>query len=262
MSVLVSVLISVYNGEKYIKQAVESILNQTEEDWEMVIINDASTDKSPEIILELANHEPRIKFITNEKNLGLTKSLNRGLKECEGEYIARLDADDVSNRERLKIQMDFMENNKEVALCGSQGMYISEDGKKLGEKNLPTHYKDIKDKLLFNNQFIHSSLFLRRAVIDKVGFYNESFKTSQDYELVLRLAKNYPVVNLTERLVSWRVHPGSISWISKKQEWDAIRARWLGITKYNYPKLKGLFNIFLRLGWFIFPQTLKRRHYS
>jgi len=251
----------VYNGAKYLEQSLQSILGQTLKDWELVVIDDGSTDATPEI-LDHWSKDKRVKIITNESNLGLTKSLNLGLRECFGKYVARWDGDDVCDPERLQKQYEFMEANPELALCGSQGWYLDEKGERIKEKNLPVDYDAIQAKLLFNNQFIHSSLFIRRSVIEQEGFYNESFKTSQDYELVLRLAKKYPVMNLTERLVDWRVGKNSLSWSSKRQEWDAIRARWWAITKYGYAKLSGLYHIILRLIWLLIPQALKRRRYA
>ena len=252
---------SVYNGALYVKEAVVSILKQTYRDWELIIINDASTDKTLEILNDLATTDDRIKIITNAENIGLTKSLNRGLLECSGEFVARMDADDVASSDRLEKQYDFMQTHLDVAVCGSQGIYIDHNGNKIGDKDLKLSSDDIKKKLLFNNQCIHSSLFFRKSIVDELGGYNEQFKTSQDYELIVRIAKKYQVVNLKDRLIHWRVHPGSVSWASKKQEWDAIRVRWWAITKYDYSKLKGLPNIFLRLGWLVFPQTLKRKRY-
>src|SRR3989344_5781814 len=115
----ISVLMPAYNARKYIGEAIESILNQTFKDFEFIIINDCSTDKTKKIIEEYANKDARIKLINNATNLGLTKSLNIGLKEARGEYVARLDADDVALPERLEKQYEFMEKNKETTLVGA-----------------------------------------------------------------------------------------------------------------------------------------------
>ena len=258
----ISILMPVHNGAKYLPKVIENILAQTFVDFELVMINDGSTDSSWRIMSELVTKDQRIKLITNTDNLGITKSLNIGLEKCQGKYIARADVDDLYDPDRLKEQYEFMEAEPDVALCGSLGWYIDEGGQKVGEKNLPLKYSEIKEKLLFNNQFIHSSLFIRKSILDKEGFYNESFKASQDYELVVRLARKYRLVNLPNRLVSWRVSHNSLSWSGKRQEWDAIRTRYWAITKYGYPKLKGLNNILLRLIWFVVPQRLKIRRYK
>ena len=257
----VSVIMSVYNGERYVSEAIESILQQSFSDWELIVIDDNSSDGSSVIIRQYLAQDQRVKLINNEQNFGLTKSLNIGIKDSTGKYIARLDADDSCLPDRLQKQYDFMEAHPEMAVCGSCGNYIDESGEVVGKKTLPTEYREIKKKLLFNNQFIHSSLFICRAMIDKEGGYDESFRTSQDYELMLRIASKYPVANLPEQLVNWRVGEGSISWSSKRQEWDAIRARWVAVARYGYPKLNGLTNIILRLGWLALPQTFKMKRY-
>ncbi len=258
----ISVLMAVYNDEKYVQEAIDSILSQSFFDLELIIVDDGSSDNSTHIINEMAKIDNRIKVISHAQNRGLTKSLNIGLRVCRGQYIARCDADDLCEPQRLQKQYDIMEKNLDIALCGSQGWYIDTTGKKIGQKNVPLTYTDIKNKLLYNNQFIHSSLFMRKDVLDKEGYYNKVFKKSQDYELVLRLARTYKVINLKERLVSWRVAPNSISWSGKSQELYAIKARWYAIRKYDYAKLLGLFHIILRMGWLLLPQSFKRRRYS
>ena len=257
----ISVILSAYNSEKYIGEAIESVLDQTYVHFECIIINDCSTDKTLEIIKTYAKLDNRISIINNKKNLGLTKSLNKGISKSSGKYIARIDADDICEHSRFEKQLKYMEANPEVAVCGSLGTYIDENGKNLGVKNLPLSSKDLKNKLLFNNQFIHSALFIRKSVLDTVGSYDESFKTSQDYELLLRIAEKYPVINLADPLVKWRIHRNSISWKSKKQERDAIRARWLAVTKYHYPKIKGLILISIRIIWMIIPLSVKKKRY-
>src|SRR3989339_514356 len=254
---VISVLMSVYNGEKFLAESVRSILGQTFKDFEFIILDDGSTDSTMPILDELAKSDLRVKIIKNEKNLGLTLSLNKGLNCCIGKYIARQDVDDVSSLWRLEKQLAYMEANPEVILSGSCGSYIDENSKKVCEKKLPLSYLEIKRKLMFNNQFIHSSLMIRRDVLQKEGGYNKEFGRAQDYELILRLASKYPVANLGENLVSRRLSTISLSWQSKKQEWDAIRARWWGMTKYGYSILQGMLNIILRLNWFLIPQKIK-----
>jgi len=261
MKVEVSVLLSVYNGEKNLKETIESILRQTFSEFEFIIVDDGSTDQTANILKIYCKQDERIKIISNRSRNGFTMSLNIGLRCCTGRYIARLDADEIADSQRLEKQYLFMENNPNIVLCGSQGFYIDELGNKTGEKDLPVTDEAIKAKLLFNNQFIHSSLFLRKNILDKEGVYNESFITSQDYELILRLAAKYKMINLSDRLIGWRVKSNSISWTSKRQEWDAIRARWWAITRYGYPKIIGFINIILRFGWLILPQKLKIKRY-
>ncbi len=260
MEIKVSVIMSAYNAEQFIAQAVDSILAQSFGDFELIIINDGSADRTKSIIEQYVQQDSRI-VLLDQENTGLTKALNNGIKIARGNYIARMDADDIAEPDRLERQYQFMEKNSEYALCGSRAWFIDENNKKLFKKELPITNDSIKKKLLFNNQFVHSSLFIRKSILDEMGFYNEDFKKSQDYELVLRFASKYQIANLEDCLVLWRVNSKSISWSSKNQEKDAIRARWLAVRKYNYSFVKGVANIVLRLAWMIVPQSIKmKRH--
>jgi len=241
---------STHNGERYLKQSIESILNQSFRDFEFLIINDGSTDNTSEVLSRYAKQDDRIKIIDNTENIGLTKSLNKAIAEARGEYIARMDDDDISFTSRLEKQLKFMENNPAVVLCGSLALVINDKGEEINKKGLVVSYKDIKKKLLFNNQFIHSSLFFKK----EIGLYNESFERAQDYEFILRIASKHQVANLPEYLVKWRSRPDSLSFSGTKQQKYAIRARWWAITKYGYPKLKGLLHILLRIGYLLWPK--------
>jgi len=246
----ISVIMSVCNGQKYLKQSIESILVQTFRDFEFLIVNDGSTDETQQILEQYAKQDQRIRIIVNSQNLGLTKSLNKAIKTAGGDYIARMDDDDISMPTRFEKQWRFMEQNPSVALCGSLALMINEKGEEIGRKNLAVKFQDIKKKLLFNNQFIHSSLFFKKAL----GLYDESFMRAQDYEFVLRASAKHQVVNLPEYLVKWRVREGSLSFSGTKQQRCAIKARYWAITKYSYPKLKGLFHILLRTAYLLWPK--------
>src|SRR3989338_3332237 len=153
----ISVIMSVYNGELYVDSTIRSMLQQEQcPDFEFIIINDCSLDKTGEILEDWQKKDSRIVVLKNEKNLGLTKSLNKALAHATGTYIARIDADDIADSLRLSKQFAFMELNKDVALCGSFGWIIDADGHRIREKKFPTAYTEIKKKLLYNNQFIHS----------------------------------------------------------------------------------------------------------
>ncbi|MCG2689725.1 glycosyltransferase [Candidatus Parcubacteria bacterium] len=254
----VSVVMATCNGERFLSLAVESILKQTFKEFEFLIVNDYSTDKTSDLLKEFALKDERIKVIENTENLGLTKSLNKALKEAKGKYIARMDDDDISLEERLQKQFDFMEAHSDFALIGSLADIIDETGKVIGEKKLALDYKALKKKLLFNNQLVHSSWFLRSSVLKEVGFYSEEFKKAQDYELLLRIAAKHPVCNLPEKLIQWRKRGDSLSFKDNLQQKYALKARWLAITKYGYPKLKGLFYIVVRLVWLLIPLKLKK----
>lgn len=206
----VTVLMSAYNSESYLLESLDSILNQTFQDFEFLIINDGSTDQTRDIILSL--DEPRINLIDNEQNLGLTRSLNKGLRLAKGEFIARQDADDISEPERLQHQVDFLEAHPEIALLGTWHKEVDAEGNFSGMWTLPSDWLQIRWALLFYTPFVHSSVMIRKAtVLQKVGFYNEDFSYSQDYELWSRIAQNLPVFSLKERLVKTRVNPFSMT---------------------------------------------------
>lgn len=243
----ISVVMASHNGERFIKQAIDSILGQTYADFEFLIVDDGSTDLTAIILQEYSKRDQRIKIITNSQCLGLTKSLNIAIRQAQGEFIARMDDDDICLKNRFATQVKFLNKNTQVALCGTFGLIINENGEEIGKKNLAIGYIEIKKHLLFNNQFIHPSLMMRKVILDKEGFYDEKFKKAQDYELVLRLARKYQVVNLPDRLIKWRMLATSISHQNREQKKFAIKARWQAITKYGYPKLKGLFHIIIRI---------------
>ena len=208
----ISVLMGVYNGDRFVKETVESILNQTFEDFEFIIVNDASSDNTPEILRSYANKDSRIIIIKNDCNLGLTKSLNKGLSKCKGIYIARLDADDVAVKNRLQEQYSYMQNYPETAFLCSDVSVIGEQGQKLKEVYLNPRQLPVEQFLLFDGSLIHSAMFFRRDVICKLDGYNENYLTRQDLELWLRaLRLGYKIDILHDKLILLRYHQASLS---------------------------------------------------
>jgi glycosyltransferase involved in cell wall biosynthesis len=206
----VTVLMAVYHGERYIREAVESILCQTFRDFQFLIINDGSTDNTRDLILSY--DDPRIVLVDNEHNVGQTRSLNRGLDLAAGELIARQDADDISEPERLAKQVAFLDRHPEVALLGTWYKEIDLHGTVVGDRKLPCNTTDIRWSLLFFCPFVHSSAMLRKSVVSKqIGFYKEALACSQDYELWHRIARRFPVANLPEPLVRLRTTPWSMT---------------------------------------------------
>ena len=212
----VTVLMPVYNGEKYLHEAIKSILNQTFMDFEFIIIHDPSTDRTAEILQSY--HDPRIKIINNEKNIGLTRSLNKGLKIARGEYIARMDADDVSIPERLEKEVNFLNQNRNIGLVGTYYLLINENGNVLHAVRPLTDDRELKEKLFIENQFGHGSVMFRRECIEKVGFYREEIEPAEDHDLWLRIAEFFEVANIPEFLYKWRLNFNSVSVARKKQQ--------------------------------------------
>jgi len=223
----VSVIMSVYNGEKYLREAIESILNQTFTDFEFIIVNDGSTDSSLEIIKSY--DDERIKIIDNKKNIGLTKSLNKALKQACGEYIARQDADDVSLPNRFEEQIKYFEEHPEIAVLGTNVYKINKEGEVIGKGIV---LANPGNEILKTNQFRHGSVMFKKGVTDKLGGYNELFKLSQDYELWLRIAKHYGVRNLTQMLYKLRFHDENI-WSSKIEKGALYHLLAIRLTRNN-----------------------------
>lgn len=197
----VSVVMSVYNGKRYLREAVESILNQTFTDFEFLIVDDGSTDSTWVILTEYADGDQRVRLFKNEENIGLTKSLNKGLKLAKGEYIARHDADDVSLPNRFKLQTRFLDEHLEVGAIGSFAEVINEQGISLGQSQVPIEHESIQAYLLVNNCLYHSSLMARRSLVETLGGYNEELRYAQDYDLWWRLSKLARLANLPNKLI-------------------------------------------------------------
>jgi len=202
----VSVLMPVYNGEAFLREAIESILNQTFSNFEFLIINDGSTDQTEHIINSY--HDPRIVVIENPQNLGLTKSSNIGVQRARGEYVMRMDADDISLPVRIEKMVNYLDKNKEVGLIGSSYVEIDDNGKELMVTELPTDNESIQKELLSRNAFC-SEMF-RRSCMEDVGGYREEIKYGEDYDLSLRIAEKCKVGNINEVLYKYRINLESI----------------------------------------------------
>lgn len=213
----ISVIMSTYNKERFIREAIDSILNQTLSGFEFIIVNDGSVDKTAEILQGYT--DPRIKVVNNEKNLGLTKSLNIGLKLAKGGYIARMDVDDISLPQRFQIQADFLDKNLNVGLLGTSVIQIDEEGKVITEISMITESVKLKEELYLRNLFCHGSIMMRRECIEKVRGYREEFRYAQDYDLYLRIIEYTEVANLGDFLYKWRITTDCVS-IANKPEQD------------------------------------------
>lgn len=197
---------AVYNGEKYLAAAVRSIRAQSYTDFELIVVNDGSTDQTENILREIP--DPRIRVITNPKNLGLPKSLNIGITEAKGEFIARQDADDLSDPRRFEKQIEYLTAHRHVGLLGTwcKKMFGEELQDKVIKIRAPT-YKNLSD----GNQIVHGSVMMRTAIVKQVGGYDSFFSAAQDYDLWVRLAKITELANLPEVLYILRVHDNTVS---------------------------------------------------
>jgi len=203
---------AVRNGGPYLDASIASIAQQTFTDWEMVVVGDASDDGTPRVLAEWAARDSRIRVVTNATNIGQTASLNKGLRECRGDWVARQDADDLSDPRRLAAQMRFLGRHPDIVLLGTQGILIDEAGHKVGLLDVPCGEAGILWTSMFLNPFLHTSVVFRRAnALEKYGGYDESFRIAQDYDLWVRMLDNSPTANLPARLVSYRRSDESLS---------------------------------------------------
>ncbi len=215
----VSVVMSVYNGENYVNEAVRSILNQTFTDFEFIIIDDGSTDKTPHILAGF--HDSRIKIIT-QNNMGLVASLNTGIKQASGIYIARQDADDRSVPDRLEKQVRFMEAHPEVIITGSSICVMNNTGETTHQHAVLLHDPELRQELLVRSPFAHGSIMARRDALLKSGLYNLDFWPAEDYELWLRLSKFGKLANLDDYLYVYRENEVGISANNKSLQADKV----------------------------------------
>ena len=213
----VSVIMSVYSEWiDWIKQSIDSILNQTFRDFEFIIVNDNPERKENALLLEeYAKKDSRIRCIINEENIGLTKSLNRCLKVATGQYIARMDADDISMPNRLEEQVKFLDLNRDIVACGSDAIATNKDGEVRG-KIVTYHTKEeIKVSMLFQSPIIHPAAMFRRVIGGSEVLYDEYYSCAQDYALWASLF-DYPMANLPQVLLHYRLSDVNIT--SKKRD--------------------------------------------
>lgn len=206
---MVTVLMSVYNGERFLKEAIDSILNQTFTDFEFLIINDGSTDRSVEIIESY--EDPRIRLINNEKNLKLIASLNKGISLARGKYIARMDCDDVSMPDRLEKEVNFLENSLDYGLVGTYYTVIDGEGKDQYNVSYPSSNELIKLFLSLNCPLAHGSIMGRTELFKQNLYGSEESYAVEDYELWTRMSKVTKIHNIPEYLFKYRIYGESFS---------------------------------------------------
>lgn len=232
----ISVLMSAYNSERYVREAVESILNQTFGDFELILIDDGSKDSSPQILTELADRDARIRFISR-LNKGLTKTLNEALSLARAPLIARMDADDVSMPDRFEKQVEYLESHPECVCVGSRVELIDPLGSVFRTSDHKLMHEEIDAGLMkgVGWSIVHPVAMIRRDALEKVGGYREQFETSQDLDLFLRLAEVGRLANLPDVLLQYRQHFESVAFHKHEKQWkvkqtivaDAYRRRGL-----------------------------------
>lgn len=236
---LVSVIMPVYNAGEYLVEAIESILKQTYKNFELIIVNDHSTDNSWEIIQKYQKKYPKkIKAINLKKNLnrGGDACANIGILKAKGKYIARMDADDIAHPKRLEKQVKFLEKNNQIFLVGTNAKVIDNKGKIIGEKTVPTAHKDIYQSFFTFNPIIHPSAMYRRIINNKKFFYPKKFSANNDYYIFFKMAcQGYQFANLKDKLIFYRIHNYNDTFNNMKTKFfNTLRTRFIMFIKYHY----------------------------
>lgn len=206
---IVSVVMPVYNGSKYLREAIDSILNQTFTNFELIIVNDGSTDNSEDIILSY--EDQRIRYLKNEQNCGICITLNKGLDNAHGKFIARMDCDDISMPERFAKQVNYLERHQDIGALGTDMITFGEGCTERYFDFVHNHY-ECKAGLLFATCFAHPSVMLRASVINTHALrYDDEYRGLEDYELWYRLSEYTGMANLPKALIRYRLHKAQLT---------------------------------------------------
>ena len=221
----VSVVIPVYNSAKFLSEAIDSIVNQTLQDIEIICVYDKSNDESLEILQQYAQKDNRVRVIINEEKKGIGYALNLGLDAAKGKYIARMDADDISVLTRLKKQFDFMEKHKDIGVCGS---FIKKFGDVNRTVHCPVDSEEIKVNMIFNCCMMHPTVMFNKDMLEKYNLrYNDEYRVCEDYDMWVRCIRYFKFYNIPEPLLNYREHCENIS---KKQN-QSINPLAIALTK-------------------------------
>lgn len=231
MEPLVTVLISVYNGMPYLPSAIESVLRQTFAEFEVLVVEDCSTDDSLLYLQSL--NSPRVRLIVNEKNLGMAESLNRGISHARGKYIARLDADDKAMPDRLQFQYQYMESNPNLVICGTWAQIINHDDKPLSIWKQSVDPLEIRWRILFKNPFIHSSVMFKRDVVVNNRITYKNLFGTEDYQFWCDVLEYGEGANIDQVFIQYRRHERSMTEYNAKP----MKAAHLQVANQNQSKL-------------------------
>ena len=232
----VSVLMPVYNGERYLRAAVDSILAQSFADFEFLIVDDGSTDGTRAILDGIG--DPRLKVIANARNLGVTETLNAGLEAVRGRYVARIDADDVARPERLAEQVAFMEANPDVVLLGSGYVSVDDDGNEVERVARPMADAEFRWTALLHSPVIHPSVMFRASLTGERGLRYDGHADAEDYDMWLRMLEVGAGARLGRPLVTWRRHAGAIGVVRRRRQMATTIAIAQANVERRFPALR------------------------
>ena len=218
----ISVVMPAYNAEKYIGQAIESILNQTYSNFEFIIINDGSNDKTKEVILSYK--DDRIIYLENERNSGIVVTLNKGLEKANGEYIARMDADDIAEPNRFEKQIKYLDKNIEIDVLGS-GICTFGENIKSKKRLFTTNADQLKAELIFSSCIAHPTVMIRKNILEKYNLkYDLNFAGAEDYCLWWEIAKVSKIATLPDILLNYRMHESQVTKVKDSKYYNMMKA--------------------------------------
>jgi glycosyltransferase involved in cell wall biosynthesis len=262
MKPLVSVLLPVYNAQKFLSESIESILTQTYQNLELIVVDDASTDDSWQIMQLYKEKDNRVKIFQNIQNLKLSRTLNKALSSASGKYIARMDADDISLPDRIQLQVDYMESHPEVGICGGRMNIIGTDGVIFGCRKYHLVDKEIRSHIFRYSPYSHPLIMMRKNVLDQVGGYRHEYNPAEDYELYFRIGEISRFGNLPHTLLNYRIVGNSMTTgDTKKMERLTIRIRdqYRKSPHYTFSLGDYVYNTLHKISLYTMPSSLKMK---
>lgn len=232
---LISVIMPAYNAEKYISNAIESILNQTFKKFELIIINDFSTDKTLDIIKSFKKKDPRIEIVNNDMRLDIARTLNKGIDMAKSNMIARMDADDIAFSNRLELQYKLISSSKNIAVVGANIVIMNTSGNETAIRSYPDSSEKLKNCLFKYSPFAHPVVMFRKNIFEEVGRYNPKYSPTEDLDLWFRLGSKYSFGSVPKPLLKYRLYEMSSSHGDLNNlEILVFKIRFDAIIKYGY----------------------------
>jgi len=228
----ISVVIITYNRARLLPEAIESVLSQSFKDWELLIVDDASTDGTESVVKKYIDKDERIGYYKNESNIKISRSRNRGLELARGKYIAVLDSDDSwCDVEKLQKQYDFLEQNADFVLSAGGVIVIGDNSQEIKRYLKTSTDEDIRSGILAQNPIVHSAVMYRREIALSSGGYDVALNTAEDYDLWLRIGRKGKMYNFSEYFVRYRIHGNNISIIDRR---ESMKCNLELVRKYRY----------------------------
>ncbi len=237
---LVTIVMPVHNGGKFVAQAMDSVLGQTYPNWELIIVDDASTDATKQILTDYATIYSQVRVFKHEKNEGIAKSLNDGISQAKGKYIARMDSDDVMKSNRLAVQVAYMMVHPGVVVSGTDMEEIDDNGKLIGKRQVPESDDQIREMMWYAMGLQHPTMMFSLKLIPSIFGWYQEMRYVEDLDLIFRLMSYGKLANVKECLYEYRIHDRNESLHNVRATYlSALRVRWQALLRYGYrPNLK------------------------